>query len=356
MLTKDIFKRVGLTGVAMLSALSLCAGLSPRIASAASANSLPTCRSITSIPVTLSPTDPTTYQVAGQLCATGNLRGKTMQLLVHGFTYDHRYWDWPDSPQYSYARTAAAAGYVTLAIDRLGDGASSHPVDGNTLTPASEGYVLHQIIQKLRAGAIEGTSFAKVVTVGHSLGSVISAEEAATYHDVNGVILSGFMHDVPPAVLASFGNGIYSANQDPAFANSGLNDTYLTTRPGSRTPFFFNTAHTSPAVIAKDEQIKQTGTTGEAAGFDAASALTPQINVPVLLAMGESDALFCDSSVGLSCANRSAVLAREQSHFSSDAHLQAYVLPGSGHDMNLEQGSLQWYVAANLWTAAYVGR
>lgn len=350
---KHIIKKAGLAGAAVLSALSLVVGVGTQVASAASQ---PTCRSITPISVTLSPTGTTTYSVAGQLCATGSLHGKTMQLLVHGFTYDHRYWDWPNSPQYSYARTAAAAGYATLAIDRLGDGTSSHPVDGNTLTAESEGYVLHQIIQKLRAGAIEGTAFNKVVTVGHSLGSVISAQEAATYHDVSGVILSGYLHDVPPAVLASFGNGIYPANQDPAFANSGLNDTYLTTRPESRAPFFFNAAHTDPSVITKDEQIKQTGTTGEAAGFDAASALTPQINVPVLLAMGQNDALFCDNSVGLSCDNRSAILAREQSHFSPAAHLQAYVLPGSGHDMNLEQGALQWYAAADLWTALYIGR
>ena len=53
-------------------------------------------------------------------------RAKTLQLLVHGITYDHTYWAGfqiiPSSALYSWVTFANAEGYPTLAIDRLGNG------------------------------------------------------------------------------------------------------------------------------------------------------------------------------------------------------------------------------------------
>jgi hypothetical protein len=46
----------------------------------------------------------------------------------------------------------------------------------------------------LRGGAIGGVQFGKVIEVGHSFGSIASWEEAATYHDINGVIITGRIH------------------------------------------------------------------------------------------------------------------------------------------------------------------
>jgi hypothetical protein len=54
-----------------------------------------------------------------------------LQILVHGATYDHRYWDWPlDPEQYSYVEWATERGYATLAIDRVGCGAGQLPGPG----------------------------------------------------------------------------------------------------------------------------------------------------------------------------------------------------------------------------------
>ncbi|HSX34912.1 MAG TPA: alpha/beta hydrolase, partial [Candidatus Saccharimonadales bacterium] len=262
--------------------------VSAQAATAAAINSNKlTCQQVAPISVTLSPTDPTPYTVAGQLCAKGQLKGKTMQLLVHGLTYDHRYWDWPQTPQNSYVRSATDDGYATLAIDRIGDGASSHPADGNSVTTISSGYVIHQIVQKLRSGAIGGNAFHKIIAVGHSFGAASVGYEAGTYHDVDGVIISGFMHDSSPTTLAAFSAALYPASLDPQFANSGLNNTYLTTLPGTRAQFFFN-SNVDPAVITKDEQIKQTGTTGELdpGTFEQVLAATTGITVPVFITMG----------------------------------------------------------------------
>lgn len=70
-----------------------------------------------------------TQNLYGQYCeptVKNPSRAKTLQLLVHGITYDHTYWagfdSIPSSPAYSWVTYANAQGYPTLAIDRLGNG------------------------------------------------------------------------------------------------------------------------------------------------------------------------------------------------------------------------------------------
>src|SRR6478609_8130972 len=63
-------------------------------------------------PVTLS--NGFTYSVVGYLYHHGGNRHQTIQVLVHGGTYDHRYWDFPtiNGRSYSYARYMAERNYT----------------------------------------------------------------------------------------------------------------------------------------------------------------------------------------------------------------------------------------------------
>ena len=115
--------------------------------------------------------------------------------------------------------------------------------------------MLHQLVAALRAGAVAGHAFAKVISVGHSFGSQVVAWEAGT--------------------------------------------------------------------------------------------------VPVLLAVGQQDMLFCDATV--SCADSRAILAREAGDFSSAACLEAYVLPTAGHSLNLHLNAQSWFAAASDWADRRVG-
>lgn len=69
-----------------------------------------------------------TQKIYGQYCepVKDSSRAKTLQFLVHGITYDHKYWAGfqtiPSSALYSWVTFANAKGYPTLAIDRLGNG------------------------------------------------------------------------------------------------------------------------------------------------------------------------------------------------------------------------------------------
>ena len=158
-----------------------------------------------SFPVTLSPGGANVYNVFGVLCSRGSIHHKTIQITLHGATYSHLYWDFPFQPEtYSYVRRATAAGYAVLNLDRIGIGQSDRPPAADVTIP-SNGYVVHQIVQALRGGDLVVPSFGRisadrVVLVGHSLGSVISIQEAATFGDVDGVVLTGLSHTVTPAL------------------------------------------------------------------------------------------------------------------------------------------------------------
>lgn len=342
-------------GLSVLSVLLLAFVSVVGQSSTAKADDGIVCQNYT-IPVTLSAVDPTVYHVSGQLCGAGSLQGKTVQLLVHGFTYDHNYWDFPLQPGvYSYVRHAVDEGYATFNYDRIGSGLSDHPLSTNVSIDTGV-YVLRQLVQGLRTGSIAGQSFGKVITVGHSAGSGIALLEASQYADVDGVILSAFLHQFNVADTAFF-TSMYPANQDPKFTQANLDSGYLTTQPGTRGLLFYNTAVADPAVVAADELLKQTGTSTEEATSQETTVPTASlaVHVPVLLAIGQDDTVFCNDALGLSCADNQTILNREAADFSTQACLEAFVLTDSGHDINLHPNARTWFAVANDWANRRVG-
>jgi alpha-beta hydrolase superfamily lysophospholipase len=301
-----------------------------------------------SVPVTLSDADPTPYQIVGWLCWRGSTGSKPVEVLVPGFTYDHTYWDFPRQPeQYSYVAAATAAGYVTFAIDRLGTGLSSYP-PSTLLTAQAHVHALHQVVAYLRV-QFPGWP---VVGVGHSAGSGTVLQDAADNADLDEVILTGLLHQ-PNAADATFFGSFHPAVLDPKFDDSGYDVGYLTTVPGTRGPDFYNLLTADPLVIAQDETLKSTGSSAELASGDTTflPSTSQSVHVPVLLAVGQDDASFCNDALGQSCDDSAAVLARESGNFSPQACLEAYVLAGSGHDINLHPGAPLWFAAANDWVS-----
>ncbi|MBO0777878.1 MAG: alpha/beta fold hydrolase, partial [Ktedonobacteraceae bacterium] len=231
--------------------------------------------------MTLSPIDPTVYRVATWLCAQGSLNGKTVQVLVHGSTYDHNYWDFPSVPQkYSYVRQITGAGYATLNMDRIGTGLSDHP-PALSVTLQSNAYVLHQLVQALRNGKVYGIRFPKVMLVGHSFGSVITVAEASQFADVDGVITTGIMHTVNATGAATVFSSFYPVELDSKFAQSKLPLGYLTSIPGVRKSIFYNPDNADPSVISLDETLKQTITDSELATVLTGLSPTSSLQVRV---------------------------------------------------------------------------
>ncbi len=132
------------------------------------------------------------HDVVGDLCAAGPPAGRVLQLLISGAGYGSLYWDFPFQPEtYSYARAALAAGYATFNFDRPGLGRSARPF-GLWLDVDRQAVALQQIIAAL--GARE--TFARVVLVGHSFGSVMAIAHGVRYPGAaDGIILTGFAHN-----------------------------------------------------------------------------------------------------------------------------------------------------------------
>ncbi len=96
--------------------------------------------------VALDPSTPEEYRIAGELCVPRGRRSKTLQILIHGASYNRHYWDFPHRPRrYSYVRHANDSGYATLAIDRLGSGDSDRPVP-ELVTVHASAYTIHQVV------------------------------------------------------------------------------------------------------------------------------------------------------------------------------------------------------------------
>ena len=325
--------------VAAAAALSV---LASSAVAAAQATRLPplTCAAHT-LPVRIADPGPADQAMWGQLCFRGDREPATVQLLVHGATYNRLYWNFPyGNGYYSYVDAATAAGYATFDVDRIGNGSSSHP-PSSSLTVDAGAVALHDAVTALRAGTADGHPFSRVIIAGHSLGSAETMTEAARYHDVDAAIITGALHALSPAGVGALQASLYPAADAPAFASSGLDPGYLTTLPGTREALFYDPATANPAVVATDEANKDTTTAAELASGASLLAEPPaqqpsyQITVPVLSLVGENDTLFCTGATAYNCANAASVQTFEAQYYSPAAHLKVAVIPDTGHDLAL---------------------
>jgi pimeloyl-ACP methyl ester carboxylesterase len=312
------------------------------------------------VPVTV-PGDATTYHISGRMCArTDKSRGgKTVQLLVPGWGYDRNYYNPNYQPNtYSWMYAETSKGYSTFAIDRLGTGLSDKPPAAE-LTVPNEAAVVGQVVQALRAGAVGGVPYQFVMGVGHSLGAAVLQYLAGSTTGTavpNFLVLEDFLNAVNPAAATALAATLYPASSDPAFAAAGLPTGYQTTMPGTRAGDFYYTPGADSAMIATDESVKQTGTSGEITTLGAArtSTVTHAISVPTLIAVGQYDSLDCNESIsGLSCASSAAVLAREAGNYSPRACLSTYVVTNAGHDVDLHTTARNLYNYVGTWLDNY---
>ncbi|GAA2215051.1 alpha/beta fold hydrolase [Nonomuraea monospora] len=291
------------------------------------------------------------HTISGTLCAPASYPGgvKRVDVLVHGATYDSAYWDWPVNPRvHSYVRRTTAEGRATLAYDRPGAGKSTKP-PSTALTVPADADVLHQVVRWLR-----GRGFDEVTLIGHSLGSVIAIKETADHGDADRLVVTGLVH--PPALgltaPIAFAS-VYPAPLDPQFAGQSSDLGYLTTRPGTRGASFYHAPAADPEVIAYDEAHKDVVSSVELADALSRLALPPLVNDargvrrPVLVVLGERDAVFCGPVVD--CSDSAAVRVNERRYFASAPSLAAVVLPETGHDLPQHESAGLSFARIDQW-------
>jgi len=305
------------------------------------------------LPVALAAGQPTDQTLSGTFCipATWATGSHDVDVLVHGATYNRSYWDWPqDSPTYSYVSRTLEAGRATFAYDQLGSGQSSYPLS-TTLTPEVEAYAMHQAVQWVR-----GQGYAQITAVGHSFGSITVIHEAATYNDVDRVVVTGLLHANGLNALVGT-TEFYPAALDPEFIGTITDPGYLTTVPNSRGSLFYDSSTANPAVISYDEAHKDVvsatyfglGLTEfeVPAGLNIAAGVT----VPVLTISGQEDAITC--GLTLDCTNSAQVASNEAAYYTGAPSLTTDTVPDTGHDINLHPSAPSSFATINNWIQSH---
>ena len=283
-------------------------------------------------PVTLS--DGNTYQIAGYLYYHGSFRNRTLQVLVHGATYNHLYWDVPaiNGHDYSYARYMAEQKYAVLAIDQLGAGASSKP-DGDFVTLTETTSALHQVLSQLRSSENPiGYGFDRIVLVGHSFGSINAVYVQASYHDADALVTTGLGHvphplPIPPELIGALA-------QFP----------YFPLPPEARAGLFYYAPEADPDVIAYDNaNLADQLTRGQlfTTFFSIFQDPAGQVTGPVLVQLGEHDALW-----------PSTYAAGEAAYWTSAESVTVQSLANVGHDFNTHLDNQTGWRLIDEWITA----
>ncbi|MGC7101259.1 alpha/beta hydrolase [Amycolatopsis lurida] len=314
----------------------------------------PECRQV-SAPVSVAPGQPLDQRIAGTLCLPRS-RTTTVQLLMPGGYYGQEYWAVRGNPgKPSYVETMQRAGYATLAIDRLGAGRSSRP-PSERFAAQTHRDTMWQVIRQLRTGRLAGQPFDRVILAGHSFSSPLAESITLAYpQDVDGIIYTGAGSKQNYAEFARLeAEGIHRANQDPMFGHLGLDDGYLTTKPGTRPRWMTYGPTTAPSRIALDEAMKEPDVLP---GYDAFPGLEDKrrITVPVLIVIGQRDILMC-APEALDCSSSQALMLSEGPWYGPRARLETASIPNTGHSLNLHLTAPVWNEIARSWMDRHFGR
>lgn len=282
--------------------------------------------------------------IFGRYCRTAQPARKVLQILVPGITYTHSYFDFPGfGGRYSYTKFMNDRGYDTLAIDRLGIGRSTRPPLGALVNAFSNADALHQVVDAVRSNGLKGRSYPGIVLTGHSYGTFVSDLTSATYHDVDGVIGTGWFQQPTALGVAGIVALLWPAAVDPRFLGRVVDPTYVTTRPGTR-GFFYRAGDTDPAVVVADEATKDTASLAETTYLlPEATGLTTRIGVPTLRVVGQYDNVICNP---LPCT-QSGLARLAPALF--PAGVTVHVQPGAGHDVALELNNDDGFNAQLAW-------
>lgn len=273
------------------------------------------------------------YSIFSKLCLPSDpeaaAKVTTVQLLTHGATLDHTYWDIVTG--YSYVDFASAASYATLSYDQLGVGLSDHPDPIQDVQATSQVAVTHALVGLLRDGNLGGYSFDNVVGVGHSAGSTLTQAIAVQYpEDLDAMILSGTstIADYVALSLASF--NFINANTDPSPELQALPTGYLTQQTAVGIQFsFYRYPNFDEDAFEQQVANKQTNTMGVQLTLGGVVAVASDFTGPVDIVNGENDLVFCGGNCLYPTNQNTAVLATFFPAASNGS--QTYIAAGAGH-------------------------
>jgi pimeloyl-ACP methyl ester carboxylesterase len=285
------------------------------------------------------------YTVKGTLVAPkAALRsGNAAMLYLHAVTWGAYYWQFKGVRGYDYAHQMAERGHVSIAVDRLGYGASGKPAGGDTCF-GSEADVAHQMVDALKAGTyhLDGarpTAFKKVFVGGSSVGGLTAHVLAYSFHNIDGVFNMAWGDSVATPYTASEVSDVYDRCLQGGDAGAPADYAAFFKNTGAK--FYFNSAEQSvrnavPALHADPcGQLESIP-----AGINADYLHLGEIDVPVLVMFGDADAVF---------GPHPFVIEHMAARYTGSPAVTKSVIPGASHYPLVEAAHMQVVRDVDAW-------
>jgi pimeloyl-ACP methyl ester carboxylesterase len=138
------------------------------------------------------------YSISGQLTGPASQLGASHSaaatLYLHGLGFAGWYWNFDGAGADGYATALARQGHVSVAIDRLGHGASVL-ANGRATCLGAQADIAHQIVLQLKAGSyqrddgVAAVAFDKIALGGHSAGGGVAEAEAYGFGDIDALLV-----------------------------------------------------------------------------------------------------------------------------------------------------------------------
>jgi pimeloyl-ACP methyl ester carboxylesterase len=237
---------------------------------------------------------------------------------------------------------AQSQGYATLSIDRLGNGASSHPDPINVVQGPLQVEIIYQLVQSLRSGTIPSItqSYNTVILASHSFGSIL-ARSVATLHPTDGAdayiltaagpnVVEGFA-----SALGKFNPRAASQVNPPEF--SSLPQGYLLIDPPAiRDALYSYTSDFSQGLLDYDELIPHIFAAGEVLTQDPLESAPSNFTGPVLVVTGRYDQITCGTgnfSAGVAVCGEGDI-AGMKTFFPVAREFAVYITDRTGHNLD----------------------
>jgi pimeloyl-ACP methyl ester carboxylesterase len=300
------------------------------------------------------PADGKSYEIRGLIAGPSSalLPGATsgaITVYLHGFGLGQDVWAFDAVAGYDFVRELAAQGQVSLAVDRLGYGASGHPF-GTDSCLGSQADVAHQLDQDVRSGryrVLDRTSpvkFSRVALFGFSAAGAIAQVEAYSFGDIDALgVLSHADQDFADPLLTNLNAqlGVCSNGGQPSDgAGSPGGYAYFGQTGDDFVAAVFHDA--DPAVEDAAVRLRHRDPCGDVESFPQTigtdRSRLGEVDVPVLLVYGADDALFQPQA------------GADQSRlFTGSEDLTLLTLSDTGHILPLERSAPQLRAAVGDW-------
>jgi pimeloyl-ACP methyl ester carboxylesterase len=282
--------------------------------------------------------DGAAYTIKGHLVAPSALlarpaRRRTVTLYLHGWSFGEWLWNFSSVPGYNYAQIEARSGHASVVIDRIGYGASSRP-DGSQICLGSQADVAHQIVGQLRSGSYTGgqappPAFGRVALAGHSIGGLVASIEAASFRDVNLLVVAAYSDDASQTARTTYGRpfNLCRSGGEPV-AGGALGYAHFDQSPDAFKALMFHSG--TPAVLNAAATLRTPDPCGDILSAPIAlarqPALLPKIKVPVLVICGKKDLLF-------------VVCRNQRKRYTRSRDTSLVLVPGAGHALTLDRNA-----------------